>query len=90
MQKISIWDENSQRLMASAQNLRGVMKELHIMAEVQLNNEPPLLARNRINGKTPAVQVNDGDFWTHTIGAVISVDSMKVLLTALRSKKILE
>lgn len=90
MQKITLWDENSQRLMALESNLRLVMSAMRIRAEVQLNSEPPLLARNGINGKTPAVQVNDGDFWTHIPGKPVSVESLEALLTALRREKILK
>lgn len=90
MQKINLWDENSQRLMALEKNLRVLMSAMRIQAEVQLNNEPPLLARNGINGKTPAVQINDGDFWTHTSGEPVSVENLEKLLAALRREKILK
>lgn len=90
MQKINLWDENSQRLMALEKNLRVLMSAMRIQAEVQLNNEPPLLARNGINGKTPAVQINDGDFWTHTPGEPVSVENLEKLLAALRREKILK
>ena len=90
MQKIGLWDDNAQRLTALERNLRVVMKAMNIKAEVQMNNEPPLLARHGINGKTPAVQVNDGDFWTHVPDELISVENLEKLFTALRREKILE
>lgn len=90
MQKITIWDENSLRLMESEKNLRIVMTAMSIKAKIQLNNEPPLIARNGINGKTPAIQINDGDFWTHTIGEPIHIENLEKLFSRLRENKILK
>ena len=89
MQKISIWDEDARRLMESEKTLRQVMSALRIQAEIQLNSEPPLLARHGLSGKTPAVQIGDGDFWTYTGDKSMDAASLRLLLESLQEKQLL-
>jgi len=89
MHKVTLWDENALRLMEAETNLRIVMHELGIVADVQLNSEPPLLARHGVNGKTPALQVDDGDIWTYSAKQSVDVEGLRSLLLVLIERRIL-
>lgn len=78
--QIIIWDDNATRLNEMEPNLRVAMKKLGINASIQTNCEPPLLSRFGLTGNTPAIQVNDGDFWRHTIGVAVTIDQFLSLL----------
>lgn len=80
MVKISLWDEDHARLMALESNLQTALKELKLEAEVDLNCEPPLIGRNGLVGKLPAVQFNGGWFWHHQQGKTISTQAFLALL----------
>lgn len=84
-QEIIIWDESAPRLNAMEPNLRVALHRLGIKAHIQTNCEPPLLARHNLTGTTPAVQINGGDFWRHTVGEVITVEQFMALLHKLRN-----
>jgi hypothetical protein len=88
-QIINLWDESAQRLHAMEANLAVALRRLGITAQIQINSEPPLLARAGLSGKTPAIQVNDGDFWRHTIGEAISEHQFMSLLGRLRDTGVL-
>jgi hypothetical protein len=88
-QIITLWDENAQRLHTMEANLAVVLRRLGITAQIRLNSEPPLLARTGLNGKTPAVQVDDGDFWRHTVGEAIGEQQFMSLLSRLRDAGVL-
>lgn len=83
--QIIIWDDNASRLNAMEPNLRVAMKKLGITASIQTNCEPPLLSRFNLTGNTPAIQVNDGDFWRHTIGVPVTVEQFMALLVKWRN-----
>lgn len=85
--KITLWDDDAKRLIVLEKNLRVALRALSLEAAIQLNSEPPLLARHGLNGKTPAVQIADGPFWTHRVGQSISAEEFTTLLTALRQHK---
>lgn len=82
--RIIIWDDNAQRLNAMEPNLRVALTQTGVKASIQTNCEPPLLSRHNLTGNTPAIQVNDGDFWRHTIGETVTVDQFVALLRKLK------
>ena len=88
-QLITIWDDSAQRLHAMEASLVIALRRLGIKAQLLTNSEPPLLARVGLTGKTPAIQVNDGDFWRHTAGEAISESQFVSLLSRLRKDGIL-
>lgn len=83
-QEIIIWDDSAQRLNAMEPNLRVAMNKLGVKAHIQTNCEPPLLSRHNLTGNTPAIQINGGDFWRHTVGEPVTVEQFMALLHRLR------
>lgn len=83
-QLVIIWDDMAQRIHAMEPALQIVFKQLDIDAKIQVNCEIPLLSRNGRIGKTPAIQVNDGDMWNHTYGQVITEEQFFTLFTHLK------
>lgn len=90
MQTIIIWDEDYKRIKTMERNLQNAMQQEKIIARIQLNVEPPLIARHNLLGKTPVVQVDDSDFWSITPGKTISTQSFQELLILLRKNQILQ
>lgn len=87
--KITIWDNNSQRLMRLEATLRIVMKKMNIKADVQLNSEIPLLQRHGLHAKVPTIQIDNGEFWTHEIDAEINTETFENLFRMLQKQKLL-
>ena len=79
---IIIWDDCPPRIHELESRLRMALSALGLDAEIRVNNERPLLSRNRMLGATPAFQLDDGGFWRLRIGESVSVDEFKALLTA--------
>ncbi len=88
--EIIIWDENAGRINAMEPNLRVAMSRCNIKASVQLNSEPPLLSRNNLIGSTPAIQIDGGEFWRHTIGVAVTIEQFEQLFAKLRSLGIIK
>ncbi len=80
MHQICIWDDSAPRINAMEPNLRVALQKLGLKAQVNSNCEPPLLARNNLTGRTPVVQLDEGDFWTHTIGETVTTEQFTNLL----------
>lgn len=89
-QQIVIWDLSAQRIQAMEANLQMAMKKLGIEAGVQFNCEEPLISRNGLLGKLPAVQVNgDKKVWQCGAEHVISEDEFIALFHELRKRGLL-
>lgn len=87
--EIIIWDDNASRIHAMEPNLRVALQRLGVRASIQTNCEPPLLARHNLTGTTPAVQVNGGEFWRHTVGEAVSAGQFEILLRKLQTMGLL-
>ena len=87
---ITIWEDNALRMNEMEPNLKMALKRVGLKARIQLNSEVPLLSRQKLLGRTPAVQVNDGDMWFHTTGVAITSEQFEALLYKLRSIGLLE
>lgn len=83
--EITLWDDNAGRINSMEPNLRVALQRLGLKARIQTNCEPPLLARHNLTGTTPAVQINGGDYWRHTVGQAVSADQFEALLRRLQS-----
>lgn len=83
-QLIIIWDDLAQRINAMEPALQQALKALNIDSGVQINCEVPLLSRHQLIGRTPSIQVNDGDFWSCTYGEPITEGQFIWLLTHLK------
>lgn len=88
-QQIILWDDNADRVHRMEPALHTALQKMQIPASIQINCEPPLLSRHQLIGKTPAVQINGGDFWRHTIGEAITEEQFLVLLNKLKRHSLL-
>lgn len=86
---INIWDENIARVIQIERNLACAMRNVGVTAKVQLNSEPPQLMRLNLIGRTPAIQIDDGEFWRHTVGEVMTVEQLEHLLRKLQKEGLL-
>ena len=87
--EIIIWDDDAGRIHVMEPNLRVALRKRGLDAHIQTNCEPPLLARHGLTGSTPAIQINGGDFWRHTVGQAISADQFESLLGTLQTRGLL-
>ena len=90
MHTIIIWDEVCERMRVMERNLQNAMRQEKIVAQIQLNIEPPIIARNNLFGKTPVVQVDNGDYWSIEPNKIISEKNFKDLLILLRNCQIIQ
>lgn len=81
---ITIWDQDYARIKSMERNLQNAIKQMKIKARIQLNIEPPLIARNNLLGRTPVVQIDDGIFWRLEPGITISTQNFVILLEKLK------
>ena len=88
-QEIIIWDTDGGRLHEVENNLKIALRHLGIAADIKMYCEVPLLSRFQLIGKTPAIQVNGGEFWRHTIGKAMTVEQLISLFEHLRSAHLL-
>jgi hypothetical protein len=86
---INIWDENITRVIQIEKNLARAMRNVGVAAKVQVNSEPPHLMRLNLIGSTPAIQIDNGHFWRHTVGEVITVEQLEYLLRKLQKEGLL-
>lgn len=63
--EVTIWDDNAARIQRMEGVVHKAARALKLKLLVNSNCEPPLLARNGLYGKTPALQVGD-HFWSKT------------------------
>lgn len=89
-QTIIIWDDVSDRIHELEDTLKLALKILHIEAKIQINCEAPLLSRNKMIGRTPAFQVNNGDIWTHAPNQTVTKDQLVLLLSNLKKQNLLK
>ena len=80
--KITIWDDDAERIAQADRHIRAACRELGLSAVIDSQSEPPLLARMNLTGKTPAFEIN-GLYWKIRTGAVPSVESCIRLLRRL-------
>lgn len=79
-QTITIWDDNPQRSTELETHLRIALTQWGIDANIHVNSERPLLARNGMIGAMPAFQVDDGDFWRLAVGKSVTVEEFNSFL----------
>lgn len=79
-QKITIWDDNPQRIAEMETHLRMALVEHGLDVDIQINSERPLLARNGMIGAMPAFQIGEGVFWRLKVGRSVSVDEFRCFL----------
>lgn len=77
--EIIIWDEDAERIHRMEAVVQQALQNMHIHAHVSSNCEPPLLARNNIYGKTPALEIN-GHFWSKTQHRDFTITEVEQLL----------
>lgn len=87
---ITIWEDNALRMNEIEPNLKIAMKRVGLKAKIQLNSEVPLLSRQKLLGRTPAIQFNDGEMWFHTTGSAITAEQFEALFYKLRDAGLLK
>lgn len=85
---IILWDDNAERLHKMEASLQKALQKIKIQARIQINAEPPLLSRNHLIGKTPVIQINNGDYWYIMYGEIITEQQFFVLLNKLKREGI--
>ncbi len=78
--KFIIWDDNARRINAMEPRLKSVLTRHGIKALIQSNCEPPLLSRFNLIGRTPAIQLDDGEFWHRKYGEEVTEDQFEELI----------
>ena len=90
-QHIIIWDMSAERIHAMQVSLYEAIHQLGIDASVQFNSEEPLLSRNGLLGRTPAVQVNGyAQVWTCRVNQAIGTADFVSLFLYLRDNHFME
>lgn len=80
--KITIWDNDVDRMAAIDQNLYLAMKELNLRGTVDRISEPPLLARENLLNRVPVLEIEDR-YWSLKPGRTISQSECRQLLAQL-------
>lgn len=77
--EIIIWDDNAARIMRMEAAVHSALLNMRLHLRVSSNCEPPLLARNNLYGKTPALEIN-GQFWSKTPPRELNAADVEKLL----------
>lgn len=80
--EITIWDDNAACIHRMEDVVHRAARALHLNILVSSNCEPPLLARNGLYGKTPALQIGD-NFWSKTPPREMTKEEVEDLLRRL-------
>jgi len=65
--QIIIWDDNPKRAVNIHAKLAAAMQKMKIKAGISIQSEVPLIARQNLTGKTPALEIA-GSYWCKTPG----------------------
>ncbi len=87
---IILWDDNPSRICEIENSIKHVLSQLCIEARIQINCEMPLLSRNKLIGKTPAIQITDDYIWSCSPDKVIPKEQIFMLFKHLKEIKILK
>lgn len=82
MEEIIIWDDDAARIQRMVAATSTAVRTLGLQLRVGSNCEPPLLARNNLYGKTPALEFR-GHFWSKQPPCEFNVDEVEKLLQKL-------
>ncbi len=81
---IIIWDSHPGRIAETEKNLRLAMRETQTRYAVVIMSELPLIARKRLQGKLPSLEIG-GHIWTWKIGGPVPQDAAIQLLSYLKA-----
>lgn len=88
MQTIIIWEMEPERIHALRANAESALKSLGMRANIQINCEEPLVSRNGLLGKLPAIQLaGEKKVWSRGYGRVISAGEFEGLFAFLLGEK---
>jgi len=77
--RITIWDHDAQRIAVLDRLIWQSAKKLGLKVSVNSVSEPPALARERLMGRAPALEIA-GRFWSLKAGGVPGADALEALL----------
>ena len=77
--EITVWEADVAVLHPLLVNLKEALRNLNMKASIQINSEPPHLARHGILGKTPVIEIN-ASMWSLRQNHIITVEQFINLL----------